>query len=110
MHTREEAEVEDDSLDSTIQYVSVKLKLKFKNEAHIKDRHNHGNHDGREHPTHREIQEDGGTSSEDGRGSSRGESMTHKDHEEAHFFAIVAHNTTEHGHERSKWRRALPRG
>ena len=36
------------SLDSIIQYVSVKLKLNSKNEAHIEDRHNHGNHDHRE--------------------------------------------------------------
>ena len=31
------------SLDSIIQYVSVKLKINSKNEAHVKDRHNHGN-------------------------------------------------------------------
>ena len=40
------------SLDSIIQYVSVELKLNSKNEAHIKDRHNHGNHDRREDQHH----------------------------------------------------------
>ena len=36
------------SLDSIIQYVSVQLKLNSKNEAHIDDHHDHGNHDRRE--------------------------------------------------------------
>ena len=31
------------SLDSIVQFVSVALKLNSKNEAHIKDRHGHGN-------------------------------------------------------------------
>ena len=35
------------SLDSTIQHVSVELKLNSKNEVHIKERHNRGNHDRR---------------------------------------------------------------
>ena len=33
------------SPDSIIQSVSVELNLNFKNKAHIKDRHNHWNHD-----------------------------------------------------------------
>ena len=32
--------------------------------------------------------------------------MTRDDHEEAHFFAFVAHNTKEGGQDKSKWRRA----
>ena len=40
------------SLDSIIQYVSVELKLSCKNKPHIKDRHNHGNHDRREDRSH----------------------------------------------------------
>ena len=46
------------SLGSIIQYVSVELKLNSKNEAHIKDSHNHGNHDRREDRHHREVQDD----------------------------------------------------
>ena len=32
--------------------------------------------------------------------------MTREDHEEAHFFAFVAHNVREHGQDKSKWRGA----
>ena len=94
------------SLDSIIQYVSVELKLNSKNEAHMKDLHNHGNHNCREDRHHREVQDDRSGSSED----AGGESMTQKDHQEAHFFALVAHNTKEHWQDKSKWRRAPPRG
>ena len=76
-----------------MRYVSVELKLNFENEAHIKDRHNHGHHDRREDRHHPEVQDDCGGSSEGGQGSSGGESMTREDHQEAHFFAFVAHNT-----------------
>ena len=68
--------------------MSVELKLNSKNEAHIKDRHNHGNDDRCEDRHHREVQDDRGRSSEE----AGGESMTREDHEEAHFFAFVAHN------------------
>ena len=98
------------SLDSIIEYVGVELKLNCKNQAHIKDRQNHGNHDRWEDRTLREIQEDCGTSSEDGPGSCGGANMTREDHEEAHFFAFVAQNTKEHGQDNSKWRRAPPHG
>ena len=98
------------SLDLIIHYVSVKLKVNSRNEAHIKDRHNHANHDRREDRHHPEVQDDGGGSWEDGRGSSGGESMTPEDHAEAHFFAFVAHNMKEHGQDKSKWRRSPPRG
>ena len=98
------------SLDSIVQYVSIELRLKSKDEAHIKDRHNHGNHDRCEEGHHPEVQDDCGGSSEDGRGSSGGESMPQKHHEEAHVFPFVAHNMNEHGQDKSKWRRAPPRG
>ena len=75
-----------------IQYVSGQLMLHPKNEAQIQDRHNQGNHDRREDRHHREVQDDPGGSSEDGPGSSEGESMTREDHEEAHFFAFAARN------------------
>ena len=93
------------SLDSIIQYVSVELKLHSKNKAHIQDRHNHGNHDRREDRNHQEDQDDRGRRSEDAGGGS----MTREDQEEAHFFALVAHNTKEHGQDKSKWRRGPPR-
>ena len=34
---------------------------------------------------------------------------TPEDHEEAHFFAFVAHNMKENGHDRSRWNRPDPR-
>ena len=46
------------SLDSIVQYVSVELKLNFKNEAHIEDRHGHGNGERRDDRNYRTIQED----------------------------------------------------
>ena len=36
--------------------------------------------------------------------------MTREDHEEAHFFAFVTHNTNEHWPDKSKWSRAPPCG
>ena len=48
------------SLHSIIQYMSVELKLNSKNEAHIKDCHNHGNHDRHDDRHHREVQNDCG--------------------------------------------------
>ena len=94
------------SLDSIIPYVSVELKLNSKSEAHIKDRHHHGNHDRCEDRHHRDVQDDCGGSSAD----AGGKSMTQEDHEEAPFFAFVAQNTKEHGQDKWKWRRAPIRG
>ena len=94
------------SLDLIIQYVSVELKLSSKNEAHIKNPHNHENHDRRIDRYHREVEDDRGGGSKD----AGGESMARENHEEAHFFAFVAHNTKEHGQDKSKWRRAPPPG
>ena len=36
--------------------------------------------------------------------------MTPQDHQEAYFFAFVAHNMKEHGQDKSEWRRAPPCG
>ena len=35
--------------------------------------------------------------------------MTPEDHEDAHFFAFVAHNTKADGDDKGKWRKAPPR-
>ena len=35
--------------------------------------------------------------------------MTQEDHEDAHFFAFVAHNTEAYGDDKAKWRKAPPR-
>ena len=35
--------------------------------------------------------------------------MTREDHEDAHFFAFVAHNTKAYGHDKGNWRKAPPR-
>ena len=94
------------SMDTIIQYVGVKLKLNSKIKAHIKDRHNHGGHDRREDRHHPEVQHSGDGNSED----YGGKSMTREDHEEAHFVAFVAHNTKEHGQDKSKWRSTPPCG
>ena len=95
----------------------MELKLHSKNEAHIKDRHGNGNRERRDDRNHRAIQEDptvdGDRSqdpgSEDGKTSSGGEYMTREDHEDAHFFAFVAHNKKAYGHDKGKWRKAPPR-
>ena len=41
--------------------------------------------------------------------SSGEEYMTREDHEHAHFFAFVAHNTKAYGHDTTNWRKAPPR-
>ena len=103
-------------LDSIVQFKSVELTLNSKNEAHIKDRHGNGNRERRDDQNYPAIQEDptvGGDQSqdpgsEDGRTSSGKEYMTREDHEDAHFFAFVAHNTKAYGHDKGKWRKAPP--
>ena len=90
------------SLDSIVQYLSVELKLNSKNEAHIKDHHGNGNRERCDDRNYPAIQEDptvGGDrsqdpGSEDGKTSPGGEYMTREDHEDAHFVAFVAHNTS----------------
>ena len=102
------------SLDSKVQYVSVELKPNSENEAHIKVCHGQGNRERRDDRNYRAIQEDptvGGDQSQDlvsenGKTSSGGDYMTREDHEDAHFFAFVAHNTKAYGHDKAKWRKA----
>ena len=36
--------------------------------------------------------------------------MTRENHEEAHFFVFVVHNTKEHAQDNLKWKRPLARG
>ena len=104
------------SLNSIVQYVSVELKLNSKNKAHIKDLHGNGTPEGRNDRNDRAIQEDptvGGErsqdpGSEDRKTSSGVEYMTREDHEDAHFFAMVAHNTKAYGHDKGKERKPQP--
>ena len=105
------------SLDSIVENVNVELKLNSKNEAHAKDRHGHGNQERRDDQNGPAIQEDPAVSGDkrqdpgsgDGKTSSGGEYMTRGDHEDAHFFALVASNTKAYGHDKTKWRKAAPR-
>ena len=101
------------SLDSIVQYVSVGLKLDSKNKAQIKDRHGHGNRGCQEDQNYAEIPdeltvgEDQSQSpgSEDRKAWSGGEYMTWTEHEDAHFFASVAHHTKVYGHDKAKWKK-----
>ena len=105
------------SLDSIVQYMSVKLKLHSKKEADIKDHHGNGNRERRNDRNYRQIKEDQTVGkdqrqsqrSEDGKTSSGMEYITQKDHEEAHFFALVANNAKVYGHDKAKLKRAPPR-
>ena len=96
------------SLDEIAKYITVELKLNAKNQAHVQDRHGHGQRGHREARHHREIQEDTANSAEDGSGSGQ-DHWTREDHEEAHFFAFVAHNVRDHGLDRSRWSRVGPK-
>ena len=96
------------SLDEIVKYITVELKLNAKNEAHVQDRHGHGQRGHREHHNHREIQEDMANSAEDGSGSGQ-DHCSREDHEEAHFFAFVAHNVRDNGQDRSRWSRVGPK-
>ena len=97
------------SLDEIVKYITVELKLNAKNEAHVQDRHGHGQRGHREDRHHREIQEDTANSAEDGSGSGQ-DHWSREDHGEAHFFAFMAHNVKNNGQDRSRWSRAGPRG
>ena len=98
------------SLDEIVKYITVELKLNAKNEAHVQDRHGHGQRGHREDRHHREIQEDTANSAEDGSGSGQDHwTGSREDHEEAHFFAFVAHNVRDHGQDRSRWSRIGPK-
>ena len=98
------------SLDEIVKYITVELKLNVKNEAHVQDRQGHGQRGHREDRHHREIQEDTANSAEDGSGSGQDHwTGSREDHEEAHFFAFVAHNVKDHGQDRSRWNRVGPK-
>ena len=96
------------SLDEIVKYITVDLKLNAKNEAHVQDRHGHGQRGHWEDRHHREIQEDTANSAEDGSGSGQ-DHWSREDHEEAHFFAFVAHNVRDHGQDQSRWSRVGPK-
>ena len=99
------------SLDEIVKYITVELKLNAKNEAHVQDRQGHGHRGHREDRHQREVKRDTVEIAEEGSGS--GQDLwtvtTPEDHEEAHFFAFVAHNMKENGQDRSRWNRPDPR-
>ena len=75
----------------------------------MQDRHGHGQRGHREDRHHREIQEDTANSAEDGSESGQDHwTGSREDHEEAHFFAFVAHNVRENGQDRSRWNQVGP--
>ena len=80
-------------------------------DAHVQDRQGHGHRGHREDRQHREVKEDTVGTAEEGSGSGQDlwTATTREDHEEAHFFAFVAHNMKEHGQDRSRWNRLEPR-
>ena len=99
------------SLDEIVKYITVEVKLNAKNEAHLQDRQDNVHRGHREDRQHREVKEDPvGTA---GEGSGSGQDLwtatTREDQEEAHFFALLAHNMKEHGQDRSRWKRLYPR-
>ena len=98
------------SLDEIVKHITVELKLNAKNEAHVQDRQGHGQRGHREDRHHRGIQEDKANSTGDGSGSGQDHwTGSREDHEEAHFFAFVAHNVRDHGQDRSRWNRVGPK-
>ena len=99
------------SLYEIAKYITVELELNAKNEAHVQDRQGQGHRGHREDRKHREVKEDTVGTAEEGSGSRQDlwTETTREDHEEAHFFAFVAHNMKEHGQDRSRWNRLDPR-
>ena len=99
------------NLDEIVKYITVELKLNAKNEAHVRDRQGQGHRGHREDRHHREVKGDTVGTAEEGTGS--GQDLwtvtTEEDHEEAHFFAFVAHNMKDNGQDRSRWNRLGPR-
>ena len=98
------------SLDEIVKYITVELKLNAKNEAHMQDRQGQGHRGRREDRQHREVKGDTVGTAEEGSGGGQDlwTATTQEDHEEAHFFAFVAHNMKEHGQDRSRWNRLDP--
>ena len=99
------------SLDEIVKYITVELKLNAKNEAHVQDRQGQGHRGHREDRHQREVKGDTVCTAEEGSGS--GQDLwtvtTPEDHEEAHFFAFVAHNMKENGQDRSRCKSLDPR-
>ena len=98
------------SLDEIVKYITVELKLNAKNEANVQDRQGHGHRGHREDRHHREVKEDTVGTAEEGSGSGQDlwTAANREDHEEDHFFALVAHNMKEQGQDRSRWNRLDP--
>ena len=99
------------SLDEIVKYNTVELKLNAKNEAHVQDRQGQGHRGHREDRHQGEVKGDTVGTAEEGCGSGKDlwTATTQEDHEEAHFFAFVAHNMKENGQDRSRWNRLDPR-
>ena len=99
------------SLDEIVKYIMVELKLNAKNEAHVQNRQGHGHRSHREDRHHGEVKEDTVGTAEEGSGSGQDlwTATTRGDHEEASFFALVAHNMKEHGQDRCRWNCLDPR-
>ena len=97
-------------LDEIVKYITVELKLNAKNNAHVQDRQGHGHLGHQEDGQHREVKEDTVGTAEEGSGSGQDlwTATNRADHEEAHFFAFVAHNMKEHGQDKSRWNRLEP--
>ena len=99
------------SLDEIVKYITPELKLNAKNEARVQDPQGHGHRGHREDRHKREVKADKVGTAEEGSGS--GQDLwtvtTPEDHEEAHFFAFVAHNMKENGQDRSRWNCLDPR-
>ena len=99
------------TLDEIVKYIIVELKLNATNEAHVQDRQGPGHGGHREVHHQREVEGDTVGTAKEGSGSSQDlwTPTTPEDHEEAHFFAFVAHNMKENGQDRSRWNRLDPR-
>ena len=99
------------SLDEIVKYIKVELKLNAKNEAHVQDQQGQEDRGHREDRHHREVKGDTVGTPEEGSGSGQDlwTATTPEDHEEAHFFAFVAHNMKENGQDRSRWNLLDPR-
>ena len=99
------------SLDEIVKYITVELKLNAQKEIHVQDRQGHAHQGRQEDCQHREVKGDTVGTAEEGSGS--GQDLwtvtTQEDHEDAHCFALVAHNMKEHGQDRSRWNRLGPR-
>ena len=99
------------SLDEIMKYITVELKLNAKNEAHVQDRQGQGHRGHREDRHYREVKGDTVGTAQEGSGSGQDPwtATTPEDHEEAHFFAFLAHNMKENRQDRSRWNRLDPR-